>query len=179
MNWQGFETFSQRKLTSESFDRQWQQFYHEKLLCRLQWFFPSKANEGKMEATSRQTQCPVSKILQSCITELNLTVLLVLTEYYTLFRHDAFVFTFSESLCYVLLFSWPNKNVLFWQLWNVSRIARPALVSRPPNRKEPYNKHLISLVFSVCTVNYGSRFFSIDLWKKTWPVIYSTDRKLG
>ena len=80
-------------------------------------------------------------------------------------------------MCYC--FRDPIRTFFFWQLWNVSRIARPALVSRPPNRKEPYNKHLISLVFSVCTVNYGSRFFSIDLWKKTWPVIYSTDRKLG
>ena len=32
-----------------------------------------------------------------------------------------------------------------------------------PNRK-PYNKYLISLVFLICTVNYGSSFFSIDLW---------------
>ena len=36
---------------------------------------------------------------------------------------------------------------------------RHALVSGPPNRKKPYNKHLISLVFSVRTVNYGSSFF--------------------
>ena len=43
---------------------------------------------------------------------------------------------------------------------------RPALVSGPPNRKKPYNKRLISLVFSVRTVNYGSSFFSIDLWPK-------------
>ena len=28
------------------------------------------------------------------------------------------------------------------------------------------NKHLISLVFSVRTVNYGSTIFSIDLWPK-------------
>ena len=43
------------------------------------------------------------------------------------------------------------------------------------------NKHLISLAFSVRTVNYGSSFFSIDLnrWKKTRSVVYSTDRKLG
>ena len=32
------------------------------------------------------------------------------------------------------------------------------------NWKKPYDKHLISLVFSVRTVNYGSSFFSIDLW---------------
>ena len=33
-----------------------------------------------METTSRQTPCPVSKILQRYIKELKLTVLLVLTE---------------------------------------------------------------------------------------------------
>ena len=33
-----------------------------------------------METTSRQTQCPVCKILQRYIEELKLTVLLVLTE---------------------------------------------------------------------------------------------------
>ena len=33
-----------------------------------------------MEATSKQTQCQVSKILQRYIKELKLTVLLVLTE---------------------------------------------------------------------------------------------------
>ena len=33
-----------------------------------------------MEATSRQTQCPVSKILKRYIKELKLTELLVLTE---------------------------------------------------------------------------------------------------
>ena len=60
----------------------------------------------------------------------------------------------------VLLFSCANKNFLFWRLSNDCRIVRPALVSGLPNRKKPYNKHLISLVFSVRTVNYGSSFFS-------------------
>ena len=39
-------------------------------------------------------------------------------------------------------------------------------VSGLPNWKKPYNKHPISLVFSVHPVNYGSSFFSIDLWPK-------------
>ena len=64
------------------------------------------------------------------------------------------------------LFSCANKNFLFGHLSNDCQIVRPALVSGPPNRKKPYNKHLISLVFSVRTVNYGSSFFSIDLWPK-------------
>ena len=63
----------------------------------------------------------------------------------------------------MLLFSCANKNFLFWRLSNDCQIVRPALVSGPPNRKKPYNKHLISLVSSVRTVNYGSSFFSIDL----------------
>ena len=57
--------------------RQWQQTHLEKLLCVLQCFF-TRTNGGKMEKTSRQTQCPVSKILQRYIKELKLTVLLVL-----------------------------------------------------------------------------------------------------
>ena len=64
-----------------------------------------------MERTSRQTQCPVSKILQRYIKELKLTVLLVCPN--KLFQHGEFLFTFSESLCYVLLFSCANKNFLF------------------------------------------------------------------
>ena len=64
-----------------------------------------------METTSRQTQCPVSKILQRYIKELKLTALLVSPN--KLFQRGEFVFTFSESLCYVLLFSCANKNFLF------------------------------------------------------------------
>ena len=59
----------------------------------------------------------------------------------------------------MLLFSCTNKNFLFWHLSNDCQIARPALVSGPPNRKKSYNKHLISLVFSVRSVKYGSSFF--------------------
>ena len=59
----------------------------------------------------------------------------------------------------MLLCSCANKNFFFWRLSNDCQIVRPALVSGPPNRKKPYNKHLISLVFSVRTVNYGSSFF--------------------
>ena len=58
----------------------------------------------------------------------------------------------------------PIKNFLSWRLSNDCQIVRPALVSSPPNRKKPYNKHLISLFFSVRTANYGPIFFPIDLW---------------
>ena len=43
----------------------------------------------------------------------------------------------------------------------------PALVSGPPNRKKPFNKHIISLVFSVRTVNYGSSFRNLQYGPKT------------
>ena len=100
------------------------------------------------------------------------------------FFNMANLFSLSQP-CHVLLFSWANKNFLFWRLSNDCQIARPALVSGPLNWTKPYNKHLTSLVFSVRTVNYGSLFFFHRFmaralrWKKTRSVIYSTDRKLG
>ena len=67
------------KTINERILRQRQQTYLEKLLCLSQCFFTG-TNGGKMEKSSRQTQCAVSKILQRYIKELKLTVLLVLTE---------------------------------------------------------------------------------------------------
>ena len=49
------------------------------------------------------------------------------------------------------------KNFLFWRLSNECQIVLPALVSGPPNREKPYNKHLISLVFSVRNLQYGAK----------------------
>ena len=61
MNWQKFKRFSQKTLTSESFD-------NDNKLTLKSFFaffsvFITRTNGGKMETTSRQTQCPVSKIL--------------------------------------------------------------------------------------------------------------------
>ena len=67
-----------KKLTSESFDND------NKLTLKSFFVFCSvfftRTNGGKMETTSRKTQCPVSKILQRYIKELKLTALLVLTK---------------------------------------------------------------------------------------------------
>ena len=69
-------------------------------------------------------------------------------------------------MCYC--FREPIKTLFFDSCqMTVKSIAR--LVSGPPNRKTPYNKHLISLVFSVRTVNYGSSFF--------FPSIYGPSAK--
>ena len=61
-------------------------------------------------------------------------------------------------MCYC--FRAPIKTFFFdaCQMTVFCQIVCPALVSGPPNRKKPFNKHLISLVFSVRTVNYGSSF---------------------
>ena len=72
-----------------------------------------------------------------------------------------FQFLGDPLLCAII--SWANKNFLFWRLSNNCQIARPAVVSGPPNWKKPYNKHLINLVLSVCTVNYGSFMFFFSL----------------
>ena len=79
MNWRKEkERISQKQLTSESFDND------NKLTLKSFFAFCSvfftKTNGGKMETTSRRTQCSVSKIIQRYIKELKLTVLLVLTE---------------------------------------------------------------------------------------------------
>ena len=139
------------KKINEPILRQWQQTYLEKLLCLLQYFFSTKTNRGKMETTSRKTQCPVSKILKRYIKELKLTALLVLTKWTFSTWRICFHFLGNPLLCAIVW--WVNKNFLSWRPSNDCQIARPALVSGPPNWKKPYNKHLISLVFSVRTVN--------------------------
>ena len=110
MNWQK-EKLSQKQFMNESFDND-NKLTLKSILAFCTVFFFTRTNGGKMETTSRQTQCPVSKILQRYIKELKLTVLLVLTEK-TFSTWRIVYFTFSESLCYVLLFSCANKNCLF------------------------------------------------------------------
>ena len=186
--WIGREVF--QKTIKERVLRQWQQTYLEKLLCLLQCFF-TRTNGRKMEPTSRQTQCLVSKILQRYIKELKLTVLWLSFDRIKFFNMANLFLPSRKALVMCYCFRAPIKTFFFWRLSNDCQIVRSATVSGPPNRKKPYNKHLISLVFSVRTVNYGSSFFSIDFmaralrawainrWKKTRSVIYSTDRKLG
>ena len=77
MNWQK-ERFSQKQLTSESFDNDNKRTL--KSFFAFAVFFFTRTNGGRMERTSRQTQCPLSKTLQRYIKELKLTMLLVLTE---------------------------------------------------------------------------------------------------
>ena len=68
-------------------------------------------------------------------------------------------------MCYC--FRAPIKTFFFWRLSNDCQIVRPALVSGPPNRKKPIINILLASFFSVCTVNYGSSFFSSIRRKKT------------
>ena len=69
------------KITSQSFDND-NKLTLKSLFafCSVFFFFFTRTNGGKMETTSRKTQCPVSKILQRYIKELKLTALLVLTK---------------------------------------------------------------------------------------------------
>ena len=77
MKWQK-ERFSQIQLTSESFEND-NKVTLKSFFAFCSVFF-TRTNGRKMETTSRQTRCAVSKILQRYIKELKLTVLLVLTE---------------------------------------------------------------------------------------------------
>ena len=58
--WTGRNSRGFPKKINERILRQWQQTYLEKLLCLLQcFFFFTRTNGGKMETTSRKTQCPI------------------------------------------------------------------------------------------------------------------------
>ena len=70
---------AEKQLTSESFDND-NKLTLTSFFAFCSVFFFTWTNVGKMETTSRQTQCPVSKVLQRYIKELKLTALLVLTE---------------------------------------------------------------------------------------------------
>ena len=100
--WTGRNSRGFPKKINERILRQWQQTYLEKLLCLLQcFFFFTGTNGGKMETTSRKTQCPVSKILQRYIKELKLEALLVFDKIN--FFNKANLFSLSRKpfvLCY-------------------------------------------------------------------------------
>ena len=157
MNWQKFKRFSQKTLTSEYFD-----------------------NDNKLTLKSFFAFCSFFSGFQN-IPELKRAKTFSALSFDRInFFNMANLFSLSQP-CHVLLFSWANKNFLFWRLSNDCQIARPALVSGPLNWTKPYNKHLTSLVFSVRTVNYGSSFFfhrfmaralrtwAINRWKKLGP----------
>ena len=69
-----------KKWTSESSTMTTNLPWKASLPFAVFFFFFTRTNGGKMETTSRKTQCPVSKILQRYIKELKLTALLVLTK---------------------------------------------------------------------------------------------------
>ena len=63
--------------------------------------------------------------------------------------------------------------------FDACQIVRPPLVSGPPNRRKPYNKHLISLVFSVRNLQYGPKTRLIRGIYTSATSGRSTELKLG
>ena len=61
---QKFEGCSPQKITSKSFDND-HKLTMKSFFSFCSVFFFTRTNGGKMGTSSRQTQCPVSKILQS------------------------------------------------------------------------------------------------------------------
>ena len=102
MNWQK-EKLSQKQFMSESFDNDNKLTLKSFFAFCSVFFFFTRTNGGKMETTSRQTQCPVSKILQRHIKELKLTVLLVLAEKtFSTWRICLFYFLGKPLLCAIV-----------------------------------------------------------------------------
>ena len=150
MNWQKELRFSQKRLTSESFDND------NKITLKSFFAFCSllftRTNGGTMETTSRRIQCPVSKILQRYIKELKLRVLLVLTEStFSTWRICFFLSRKAFVMCYC--FRATIKTFFFDACQMIVKSCVLHLFPVPQNRKKPYNEHLISLVFSVRAVN--------------------------
>ena len=148
------------KKINERILRQRQQIYFDKRICYLQCFFiffflqrPTKERRNRLR-DRHGVQFPKC----SSVTLASWTLQCSLFWPSKLFQYATFVFTFSETLCYVLLFSWANKTFFFLRLSNDCQIACPVLFSSTPNRK-PYNKHLISLLFFVRTL-------AINRWKQ-------------
>ena len=69
-----------------------------------------------------------------------------------------FVVTFSESLCYVLLFSCANKNFLFDACQKETRLSNDCVLHLFPF-PQTRRSHIINILLA--------SFFSIDLWPKT------------
>ena len=97
----------QRKVTSESFDN------HNKLTLNsffvvfsVFFFHKDRRKLGKMEETSTQTQCPVSKILQRYISEIKLSMRFnSLTEYTFSTWRICFHFLGKLLLCAIVFVS--------------------------------------------------------------------------
>ena len=163
-NWQKFERLSPKKLTSESFDNDNKLTLKSFFAFCSVFFFPQGPTEERWKRLRERHNARFSKILQRYIKELKLTGLLVLTKYN--FQHGEFVFTFLETLCCVLLFAWAHKNFFLDACQMIVKSRVLCLLPVPQTGRSHFNKHLVNLVFSVRTVNYGSSFFSIDLWPK-------------
>ena len=128
----------------------------DELLCHLQCFFFQRPRK---ERWINFDPVPAYKRLQRHIGQRILTELLAISFdriYFFNMAHQHFDFTFKQKA-----FGEPIQT-LKWRLSNDCQITCSALVSGPLNRK--HNKQIISLVFSIPDANYGSLFFSIDLW---------------
>ena len=128
--WTGRNSGGFPQKINERILRQWQQTYLENLLCFLQCFLckDQRRKDGNDFLTDTVSGFQKAPELKRAKTYSALSF-----DRKKLFQNGEFVFTFSETLCHVLLFSWANKNFLFWRLTNDCRIARPTLVSGPPN----------------------------------------------
>ena len=123
----------------------------------------SRTNKREMEEISSQTRYPVFKRLYS---ELKLHSVLSFDRQ-TNFQHGAFALWFHFSwIAFEKLSSWANKIFLFAMPVKCPLIHLSCTCFWFPKTGSHINNntHLTSLAFLVCSVNYGSPFFPIDLW---------------
>ena len=144
---------------------QWPQTYHEKLLYLLQRFLfykDQRRKDGDVFETDTVSSFQNTPELKRAKTYSALSFDRIT------FINMANLFSLSRKafvMCYC--FREPIKTFFFDACQKTVKLRVlhffPVLQT---GRRHMYNKHLIGLVFSVRTVNYGSSFFSIDLWPK-------------
>ena len=141
MNWQKFETFSPKKLTSESFDNDnkltLKTFF---AFCSVFCYEDQRRKDGNDFATDT-----VSAGFQTTPELKRAKTYSALSFDQINFFKMANLFWLSRKL-FVMCYCFREPiTTFFLRLSNDCQIARPELVSGPPNWKKPYNKHLITV----------------------------------
>ena len=165
MNWQKFERFSQK--INERILRQIDT-YLEKLLCLLQcFFFLQGPTEERWKRLRERHSARFPKYSSVTLRAKTYSALS-----FDVFNMSNICFNFlGNPLLYVIVFVRQQK--LFVDACQMTVKSRALhLISGPPNWRKPYNKNLISLFFSVRTVNYGSSAnFSISITVQMMSII--------
>ena len=165
MNWQK-ERFSQKQLTSESFDND-KKLTLKSFFAFCSVFFLQRPTVERWKRLRDRHSVRFPKYSSVTLRAKTYSALS-----FDVFNMANICFNFlGNPLLYVIVFV--SQQKLFVDACQMTVKSRALhLISDPPNWRKPYNKNLISLVFSVRTVNYGSSAnFSISITVQMMSII--------